>query len=838
MTTPNYHPTLLKVAPRSDKPTEPSSTKPASANLEMKEKGTSDKPTKDTGTSEKPTKQKMKENANGAGRNRENPPGTQVASLLRYEKFIKELNPRQLTYIQLIGLGELLKTPDMRMRRLLCHVIAYSYDAERDAFIINGRPCRITLKDVEHITGMPCMGKNHVSSNQNDTLELWKELKNPNDTKVILKGLLAKMKGHSTPNFVRPFVLYTIGKYVCPTTQQKFANGGANLEGNLPLQQTWYYEKWRVHQLDSTISYASRRRDDLITEFNDEEDKVVVVACKESLKNVSQLCKELDASQGAPSLDLRKHSKATTSLEAFLRQDSVVDSMLPTRASNRKRVVSSLLGNEYYVLYDSDKKRKKNRTQSESTNNSKDTNNTKRKNRASNFKDTNTSASRLETDLDKFRQIYVAEIVNTSDLDKQLVVIDDIVLLHKHLQCVTVTDGGEDDKWLGDEIMCHDHPKDIRDRQLVYIERVASGLKKMDASLPPYEEFINGLNTQQRMYVQFIGLGGVFKTPSIKIRRVLCLTIANSYDAEQDAFIINRRACRITLEDVAHITGMPCDGKKHVPSNVDDNMELWKKLKDRNDTKITFKGLLAKMKGDSTPNFGRPFVLYTIGKYVCRSKEEYVDNKYIGTVRNVETIKGTNLGQLKLDYLMDGVKNFVNGEAILEGNLPLLQYVEDLMRPFIPARDGTLAKQKTAAQIKVLVGRVLTVLQEVATLVREAGAEQVDRVVDVAIHLMHHDEPIDTRDGQVVYIERVADVAKLERDGFSTYKHLNVHWFLVVVNPGRKEIQAYIDKFRGELRVVLVDSPYNKMKYRKRFKQYHATLSDGAAVEDDEDASS
>ena len=175
------------------------------------------------------------------------------------------------------------------------------------------------------------------------------------------------------------------------------------------------------------------------------------------------------------------------------------------------------------------------------------------------------------------------------------------------------------------------------------------------------------------MYIQLIGVGGLLKTPSIKIRRVLCLAIANSYDAEQDAFIINGRPCRITLEDVAHITGMPCHGKKHVPSNLDDNMELWKKLKDRNDTKITFKGLLAKMKGDSTPNFVRPFVLYTIGKYVCRTKEEYVDNKYIGIVRNVETIKGTNLGQLTLDYLMDSVKNFVNGEAILEGNLPLLQ---------------------------------------------------------------------------------------------------------------------------------------------------------------------
>ncbi|KAE8821486.1 hypothetical protein D1007_00259 [Hordeum vulgare] len=38
-------------------------------------------------------------------------------------------------------------------------------------------------------------------------------------------------------------------------------------------------------------------------------------------------------------------------------------------------------------------------------------------------------------------------------------------------------------------------------------------------------------------------------------------------------------------------------------------------------------------------------------------------------------------------------------------------------------------------------------------------------VVDAAIKLMRHDEPTDTRDGQLVYIERVAGVVKLERDG-------------------------------------------------------------------------
>ncbi|XBH53629.1 hypothetical protein VPH35_076098 [Triticum aestivum] len=159
----------------------------------------------------------------------------------------------------------------------------------------------------------------------------------------------------------------------------------------------------------------------------------------------------------------------------------------------------------------------------------------------------------------------------------------------------------------------------------------------------------------------------------MRMRCLLCQAIAYSYDAEQDAFIINGRPCRITLKDVEDITGLPCMGKNHVSSNHNDTLELWKELKDPNDTKITLKGLLAKMKGDSTPNFVRPSVLYTIGKYVCPTTQQYVDNRYLGIVRNVETIKSTNFGQLTLDHLMASVRKFVNGGANLEGNLPLLQ---------------------------------------------------------------------------------------------------------------------------------------------------------------------
>ena len=194
-----------------------------------------------------------------------------------------------------------------------------------------------------------------------------------------------------------------------------------------------------------------------------------------------------------------------------------------------------------------------------------------------------------------------------------------------------------------------------------------------------YEKFIKELNTQQLTYIKLIGLGELLKTPGMRMRRLLCQAIAYSYDAEQDAFIINGRPCRITLKDVEHITGLPCMGKNHVSSNHNDTLELWKELKDPNDTKVTLKGLLAKMKGDSTPNFVRPFVLYTIGKYVCPTTQQYVDNRYLGIVRNVETIKSTNFGQLTLDHLMASVRKFVNGGANLEGNLPLLQVIQSLL---------------------------------------------------------------------------------------------------------------------------------------------------------------
>ena len=131
-------------------------------------------------------------------------------------------------------------------------------------------------------------------------------------------------------------------------------------------------------------------------------------------------------------------------------------------------------------------------------------------------------------------------------------------------------------------------------------------------------------------------------------------------------------------------------------------------------------------------------------------------------------------------------------------------------------------------------------------------------MVDAAIQLMHHDDPIDTRGGQLVYIERVAGVAMLERDGkvencheaalvgshgttkgdnylrhdlvpsnhdintfifliiihvdviifvvqvFLPMNMANTHWFLVVVNPRRREIQILDSLFSFVVRTQVI----------------------------------
>ncbi|KAE8805544.1 hypothetical protein D1007_18364 [Hordeum vulgare] len=198
---------------------------------------------------------------------------------------------------------------------------------------------------------------------------------------------------------------------------RKFVNGGANMEGNLPLLQTWYYEKWRVHQLDSTISYASRLRP-LIQNWNDEK-----------ARKVDNIINKKDIGVGEYVDDLLRPFNAPRVGTPVKPKNDVQDKALIGRVlANLKEVAS--IDEEDRAIAAPSKESLKN---------------------VHNF-------------------------------------IKSWMLRRKHLQCITMTDGGEDDKWLGVdaviEIMRHDHPKDIRDGQLVYIERVAGvGMLKRDGKV-------------------------------------------------------------------------------------------------------------------------------------------------------------------------------------------------------------------------------------------------------------------------------------------------------------------------------------------------------------------
>jgi hypothetical protein len=78
-----------------------------------------------------------------------------VVSSVSYVRFLGRLNGQQRTYVTLIGLGDLLKTPSMNIRHLLCQTIANTYNEEPGAFIIGGIPMKITLQEVENIMGLP-----------------------------------------------------------------------------------------------------------------------------------------------------------------------------------------------------------------------------------------------------------------------------------------------------------------------------------------------------------------------------------------------------------------------------------------------------------------------------------------------------------------------------------------------------------------------------------------------------------------------------------------------------------------------------------------------------------
>ncbi|PUZ52545.1 hypothetical protein GQ55_6G279100 [Panicum hallii var. hallii] len=119
------------------------------------------------------------------------------------------------------GFGSLLKLKELEIRRDLCKDIAGCFDLETEEFIINGKRLKLSMKDVQHILGLPSQGDKIKEPPQKHVPCLFQKYTWKDDTKISSKSLREFFNKNSSygDDFIRIFVLYTIGFYLCPTLQ-------------------------------------------------------------------------------------------------------------------------------------------------------------------------------------------------------------------------------------------------------------------------------------------------------------------------------------------------------------------------------------------------------------------------------------------------------------------------------------------------------------------------------------------------------------------------------------------------------------------------------------------
>ncbi|KAE8769849.1 hypothetical protein D1007_58497 [Hordeum vulgare] len=243
---------------------------------------------------------------------------TQACSLIAYHRVIKEFTDDQRKIIADVELDGLLRILPVTIRRNMCRSIAELYDPTCDAFIIDGEPLTMTTRDVEQIFGIPARGFIWLEPGGKDVSRIYRELEAHEEHRITFAQLQKTLKAHIKTNehgiyFLRPFILYSIGVLLCPTTQRYVSStylpkvatmesikakdfaklsrdhlmkciikynaarkdpeitalqGTVNLEGNLPLLQFWFWEKRRLDRLDRTIDY--NKRDTPLVQYWDE----------------------------------------------------------------------------------------------------------------------------------------------------------------------------------------------------------------------------------------------------------------------------------------------------------------------------------------------------------------------------------------------------------------------------------------------------------------------------------------------------------------------------------------------------------------------------------------
>ncbi|TVU28394.1 hypothetical protein EJB05_19911 [Eragrostis curvula] len=223
--------------------------------------------------------------------------GTVRCSQSILSRFVTRFDEPQKDAIEKVGFGSLLKLKPMSIRRTTVKQIVDCYDARTGLFDIAGIKIEMTFKDVVHILDLPSTGPEITGPPNINVPELFEGYKwqgKKHIDSAHLKEYLSKTTD-SDDNFVRIFVLYCIGFYLCPTKQDyvesKYTSllvnvkaikainwsslffhdlheklrtyklrQGKNVAGNLAFLQVWYWEKFSITHIDRTLSNIGHKK--------------------------------------------------------------------------------------------------------------------------------------------------------------------------------------------------------------------------------------------------------------------------------------------------------------------------------------------------------------------------------------------------------------------------------------------------------------------------------------------------------------------------------------------------------------------------------------------------
>uniref|UniRef100_J3M638 Aminotransferase-like plant mobile domain-containing protein n=1 Tax=Oryza brachyantha TaxID=4533 RepID=J3M638_ORYBR len=221
---------------------------------------------------------------------------TIVCSIKKFVSLIKNLNEAQKEALERIGFSGLLAMPEITLQRKLCIWLAENFDITSQSIVIQGKQIPITISDVNSIMGLPSEGveistKPALDEDDYKYYAMYKDSRSSNISLGCLQEAILQ-DPEAGEHFIRRMVLFTIGYILCPTTKpyvssdylslvkdvdkikstnwssltrdfllkslKSYKEGKANLEGNLPFLQFWFWEHVHVEEGSYKLSYSNR----------------------------------------------------------------------------------------------------------------------------------------------------------------------------------------------------------------------------------------------------------------------------------------------------------------------------------------------------------------------------------------------------------------------------------------------------------------------------------------------------------------------------------------------------------------------------------------------------